>query len=147
MNEVRYLVLIEEQDRCSARPVRSADLRLARERIRSGDRQLFVLLRAGCATDADAAYDLTVDYDRDAALQRREEAVGQRDHRSPAILDNVFKGFRGLLKSTAVRALPIEMVAPAAKVPSDSLQRHQVAAVVDDGNDAAGRVVLLCVLN
>jgi hypothetical protein len=42
--------------------------------------------------------------------------------------------FVGLLNSTAVRALPIEMFAPAANV----LSSHQIAAVVHDRDHAAG---------
>ena len=53
----------------------------------------------------------------------------------------------GFLKRTAVRALPTETIAPSRERSVEAFQRHQVSAFIDDGNNATGRVVLLCVIN
>src|SRR5689334_1625046 len=87
-----HLFCVEEENRWLARRYQVAHLCL-REHVRARHCQLFVLLRARCSTHTDAAYYLTIDNDRNAALQRREERVRQCNHRGATILNDVFECF------------------------------------------------------
>src|SRR5262249_43222263 len=101
--------------------------------------EFLVLLGAGGAAHADRADDLAVHHDRDAALQRRE--VVERGHRGPPLVDDVLEERGRLLEQRGGARLAGRDARAGGEGAVDALERHQVAAVVDDrdrGADALG---------
>ena len=89
------------------------------ERFRAGDGQLFILVGAGRAADADAPYDLAIDDDRNSSDQRSE--VFERRHHGAALaagVDQFFKKARGLLEHDGGLGFADRDFAPAENVPS-----------------------------
>ena len=114
------------------------------ECFRAGNRQLLILIGAGCAAHADSADDLAIHDDGDAADERREVFEG-RHHRAAfaAGVDQFFKEARGLLEHDGGLSLADGDVGAGGERAVEPFQSHQIAAIVHDGDDATWRLQLL----
>lgn len=106
---------------------------------RAGEREFFVLLRA---LSADAADDLAIDGQRNAALERRESLhiAQDGDHGRAAFVDCVFECFGRLFEQRRGARLADGNVGAGRKRVIEALDGNQIAAVIDDGNGGARRV-------
>src|SRR5215203_586377 len=93
------------------------------------------------ATHPDAANDLAIDDDGDAALEWGE--VIECHHRGAAVLDNVLEDLRGLLEQDGGACLADGDVGAGGERSIEALEGHEVAAFIHDGDHAACCVDLL----
>ena len=96
------------------------------------------MISSSRATDADSAHNLTIDGNRNAADQGRE--VFECRHYCPAFatrINQLFKKARRFLEHDCSFGFADGDVGSGRECAIKPLQRHQVAAVVDHGNDAA----------
>ena len=107
----------------------------------SRDRQFFILLRARRAAYADRAHNLSFPFNWDAALERRE--IIERDHRRPALVHDVLKDLRRFLEQRSRPGLANGNVGTCCEGVVHSLKGHQISSVIDHGNYAAWRILLL----
>src|SRR5206468_5436792 len=92
----------------------------------AGDGEFFILRGARSTTYADTSDDLSIENNRDSALQWRKERVRQSCHRRTALVDDVFENLSGLLKEDGGARLPNGNIRSGGKSAVETLDRKSV---------------------
>ncbi len=119
--------------------------RLRGKCVRAGNRQLLILIRARGSADADAANNLTVDDDGNAADEGREVFQSGHDGAPFAVgIDELFEEAGWLLEHDSSAGLTNGDVRASGECSIEALEGHEVTAIVHHGNHAAWGLELSC---
>src|SRR5688572_30181820 len=113
--------------------------RSCRHSVGSSDREFFILLGAGGATDAYRPDNLPINDERNAALQRREIIEGS--HSDSPLVDRVFEELRRPFEQDRSPRLTDRNVGAGGKGVIQPFEGNEIASFVDHGNGAARRVL------
>ena len=90
--------------------------------------------RTRCSANANTTDNLSIEYDRNTALQGSEKRIRQCSHCGTTLIDDVFKDFGGLLEEHCRACLANRDICARCKSAVEPFQSHQIATRIDNGD-------------